>query len=85
MELKLRIRQTLVFSLQKKQWPFARRMGVEEGLQYDIEAAAVAFKSFNRYLLDDWGYNYSDRIYSAHRRASLCVWTAARCKSIRGW
>jgi predicted TIM-barrel fold metal-dependent hydrolase len=40
-------------------------MGVEEGLQYDIEAAAVAFKAFNRYLLDDWGYNYSDRIYTA--------------------
>jgi predicted TIM-barrel fold metal-dependent hydrolase len=40
-------------------------MGFEEGLQYDVEAAAVAFKAFNRYLLDDWGYTYADRIYTA--------------------
>jgi predicted TIM-barrel fold metal-dependent hydrolase len=40
-------------------------MGIEEGLQYDVPAAAVAFKAFNRSLLDDWGYNYLDRIYTA--------------------
>lgn len=40
-------------------------MGFEEGLQYDVEAAAVAFRSFNRFLLDDWGYNYQDRIFTA--------------------
>jgi predicted TIM-barrel fold metal-dependent hydrolase len=40
-------------------------MGIEEGLQYDVEAAAVAFKAFNRYLLDDWRYSYADRIYTA--------------------
>ena len=40
-------------------------MGIEEGLQYDVPAASVAFKAFNRWILDDWGYNYQDRIYSA--------------------
>ncbi len=40
-------------------------MGIEEGLQYDVAAAAVAFRAFNRYLLDDWGYNYADRIFTA--------------------
>ena len=40
-------------------------MGIEEGLQYDVPAAAAAFKAFNRSLLDDWGYNSLDRIYTA--------------------
>ncbi|MCV7057777.1 amidohydrolase family protein [Mycolicibacterium gilvum] len=40
-------------------------MGYEEGLQYDPPAAAQAFKAFNRWLLDDWGYNYQDRIFSS--------------------
>jgi predicted TIM-barrel fold metal-dependent hydrolase len=40
-------------------------MGFEESMQLDPEAAGVAFKAFNRYLLDDWGYNYQDRIYTA--------------------
>ncbi|BCO36270.1 amidohydrolase family protein [Mycobacterium heckeshornense] len=40
-------------------------MGYEEGLQYDPPAAAQAFKAFNRWLLDDWGYNYKDRIFSS--------------------
>ncbi|MEX3644651.1 MULTISPECIES: amidohydrolase family protein [Mycolicibacterium] len=40
-------------------------MGYEEGLQYDPPAVAQAFKAFNRWLLDDWGYNYKDRIFSS--------------------
>lgn len=40
-------------------------MGIEAGLERDPEAAGVAFKAFNRYLLDDWGYNHLDRIYTA--------------------
>ncbi|WP_261567216.1 amidohydrolase family protein [Frankia gtarii] len=40
-------------------------MGIEESLQYDVAAAAVAFRAFNRYLLDDWGYNHADRIFTA--------------------
>ncbi|HEY1968859.1 MAG TPA: amidohydrolase family protein [Pseudonocardia sp.] len=40
-------------------------MGYEEGLQYDPEAAGVAFRSFNRWLLEDWKFNHQNRIFSA--------------------
>jgi predicted TIM-barrel fold metal-dependent hydrolase len=40
-------------------------MGYEEGLQYDVPAVGQAFKSFNRWLLDDWGFNYQDRIFAS--------------------
>lgn len=40
-------------------------MGYEEALQFDPEAAGQAFKAFNRWLLDDWGYNYQDRIFAS--------------------
>jgi predicted TIM-barrel fold metal-dependent hydrolase len=40
-------------------------MGIEECLQYDVEATAVAFKAFNRSLLDDWRFNHSDRIFTS--------------------
>ena len=40
-------------------------MGYEEALQHDPPAAGHAFKAFNRWLLDDWGYNYQDRIFSS--------------------
>lgn len=40
-------------------------MGYEEGLQYDVPAAGQAFRAFNRWLLDDWGFNYQDRIFGA--------------------
>lgn len=40
-------------------------MGYEEALQFDPPAAGQAFKAFNRWLLDDWGYNYKDRIFGS--------------------
>jgi predicted TIM-barrel fold metal-dependent hydrolase len=40
-------------------------MGYEESLQHDPQAAGVAFKSFNRWLLDDWKFNHVDRIFSS--------------------
>jgi predicted TIM-barrel fold metal-dependent hydrolase len=40
-------------------------MAYEEMLQEDPEAAGVAFRAFNRWLLDDWGFNYQDRIFAA--------------------
>ncbi|WP_145011632.1 amidohydrolase family protein [Mycobacterium marseillense] len=40
-------------------------MGIEAGLEDDPEAAGVAFKAFNRYLLDDWGFDHLHRIYTA--------------------
>lgn len=40
-------------------------MAYEEGLQFDPQACAVAFHSFNEWLLDDWKYSYEGRIFSA--------------------
>lgn len=39
-------------------------MAYEEDLQFDPSAAAIAFHSFNEWLLDDWTFNYKDRIFS---------------------
>jgi predicted TIM-barrel fold metal-dependent hydrolase len=39
-------------------------MTIEEDLKEDPSACAVAFEAFNRWLLDDWGFNYKDRIFS---------------------
>jgi predicted TIM-barrel fold metal-dependent hydrolase len=40
-------------------------MAYEEMLQEDPEAAGVAFRAFNRWLLDDWGFAYAGRIFAA--------------------
>jgi predicted TIM-barrel fold metal-dependent hydrolase len=40
-------------------------VGMEEALGDDPEAAVAAFHAFNRWLDDDWGYAYRDRIYAA--------------------
>ena len=39
--------------------------GVEQGLRHDPEAAAVALSAFNRWLEEDWGFSYQDRIFAA--------------------
>jgi predicted TIM-barrel fold metal-dependent hydrolase len=52
-------------------------MGYEEGLQYDVPAAGQAFKAFNRWLLEDWGFDYAGRIFSAPYLAMGDVGTAA--------
>ena len=40
-------------------------VGMEEALGHDPEAAVAAFHAFNRWLEDDWGYAYRDRIFAA--------------------
>jgi len=37
----------------------------EEPLKHDLEALTTTFTAFNRWLDEDWGLNYNDRIYSA--------------------
>lgn len=39
--------------------------GVEQGLRADPEATAVALSAFNRWLEEDWGFSYQDRIFAA--------------------
>ena len=40
-------------------------VGMEEALAHDPEAAVAAFHAFNRWLDEDWGYHYRDRIFAA--------------------
>lgn len=40
-------------------------VGIEAGLVDDPAAAVAAFHAFNRWLEDDWGYAYENRIFAA--------------------
>jgi predicted TIM-barrel fold metal-dependent hydrolase len=40
-------------------------VGMEESLAGDPPALVAAFSAFNRWLEDDWGYAYQERIYAA--------------------
>ena len=40
-------------------------VGMETALEHDPEALMAAFSAFNRWLLEDWGFNHQDRIYGA--------------------
>jgi len=40
-------------------------VGMESSLQHDPEAVVAAFQAFNRWIEDDWGYAYKDRIFAA--------------------
>jgi predicted TIM-barrel fold metal-dependent hydrolase len=39
--------------------------GVEEGLRNDIEATMASLSAFNRWLEEDWGFDYEHRIIAA--------------------
>jgi len=39
-------------------------VGIEEALKEDPDAAALAFGAFNRWVEDDWGFRYLDRIFA---------------------
>jgi len=39
-------------------------VGIEHSLSGDLEASLAAFTSFNRWLDEDWGFAYKDRIFS---------------------
>jgi predicted TIM-barrel fold metal-dependent hydrolase len=40
-------------------------VGMESSLAADRPAMLAAFRGFNRWLLDDWTYNYHDRLFAA--------------------
>lgn len=40
-------------------------VGMESSLEHDLPAMQAAFSAFNRWLDEDWGFNYDDRIYAA--------------------
>ena len=40
-------------------------VGMEESLKHDPEAALAAFRGFNRWMDEDWGFAYKNRIFAA--------------------
>jgi predicted TIM-barrel fold metal-dependent hydrolase len=40
-------------------------VGMEAALEHDPEACCAAFRAFNLWLDEDWGFNHQDRIYAA--------------------
>jgi len=50
----------------EKIWMFPTLgMIYEEPLKHDPGAVALMFQAFNRWLLEDWGFDYRDRLYAA--------------------
>ena len=40
-------------------------VGMESSLEHDVEAMLTAFAGFNKWVEEDWGLNYKDRIFTA--------------------
>ena len=40
-------------------------VGMEEALKDDPQAMLAAFRAFNRWMAEDWGFAYKERIYAA--------------------
>ncbi len=40
-------------------------VGMEAALEHDLPAMTAAFTAFNRWLEDDWGFAYQERLFSA--------------------
>ena len=40
-------------------------VGMESALEHDVEALLAAFGGFNRWLADDWGFAYRQRLFTA--------------------
>ncbi len=40
-------------------------VGIEHALQRDLKGCAAVFSAFNRWLDEDWGFAYRDRIFAA--------------------
>ena len=39
--------------------------GVEQALRFDVPATMATLHAFNRWLDEDWGFSYQDRIITA--------------------
>lgn len=55
-------------------------VGMEEALKNDPEAAAIVFTAFNRWVGEDWGFNYRNRLFAVPYIPMLDV--AAACAEL---
>jgi len=40
-------------------------VGMQQSLAHDLDALTAAFAAFNRWILEDWGFDYQNRIFAA--------------------
>ena len=40
-------------------------VGMEQALLHDLDALAATFRAFNRWMAEDWGFAYKERIFAA--------------------
>ena len=40
-------------------------VGMEESLKHDPEALVAAFRAFNRWMQEDWGFAHKERLFAA--------------------
>ncbi|MSX87336.1 MAG: amidohydrolase family protein, partial [Actinobacteria bacterium] len=40
-------------------------VGMQRSLAHDLDALTTAFAAFNRWMLEDWGFDYQNRIFAA--------------------
>jgi predicted TIM-barrel fold metal-dependent hydrolase len=60
-------------------------VGMEAALEHDPDACTAAFTAFNRWLQEDWGFNYDDRIYAAPYLSLIDVdWAVAELEYALG-
>lgn len=61
----VRLKKMTELSIEKAIYFPTLGVGMEEALKHDTEAVHAAFEAFNRWLLEDWGFAYQERIYAA--------------------
>ncbi len=58
-------------------------VGMQESMRNDPEAACVAFSGFNRWLEEDWGFAFQDRLFAAPYISLMDpAWAAAEVESL---
>ncbi len=50
----------------------ARRVGMEQALLPDLDAVVATFRAFNRWMDEDWGFAYRERIFTCCPYITLC-------------
>ena len=58
-------------------------VGMQESMRHDPEAACAAFSGFNRWLEEDWGFAYKNRLFAAPYISLMNPsWAAAEVDSL---
>ncbi|GIS34259.1 MAG: hypothetical protein Ct9H90mP5_07080 [Acidimicrobiaceae bacterium] len=58
-------------------------VGMESALENDLPALQAVFSAFNRWLAEDWGFSYKDRLFAAPTSLSQMFNTRSLSLSLR--